>query len=252
MPENKTKSDLCHVDLFSGIGGFALAARWAGIKTVQFVEIDPFCHKVLNKNFPGVPIHNDIKTFKYSGASPFILTAGFPCQDISVAGFQAGIEAERSGLWSECCRVVGEARPKFAVMENVPNLLSGGCGDWFGKVLRDLAAVGYDAEWHCLPASYLGAFHRRDRVWIIAYPVGANVEGMDIQKSLFSYSQESCRWEFTRAINEALPADDYARMRGNYDGVPVVMDRLKALGNAIVPQVAYQFMETILEVEHEK
>lgn len=100
-----------------------------------------------------------------------VITGGFPCQDISVAGNQKGIgEGTRSGLWSECARLVGEIRPRYAIFENVTALLSGDNGRWFQRVLFDLSEVGYDAEWHCIPASELGANHHRDRVWIIAYP----------------------------------------------------------------------------------
>ncbi len=101
------------------------------------------------------------------------LQAGSPCQDISVSGNQAGIQdGTRSGLWSECARLLGDIRPKYAIFENVTNLLNGHGGDWFKRVLWDISALGYDAEWHCIPASELGAHHHRDRIWIIAYPRG--------------------------------------------------------------------------------
>ena len=146
-----------HIDLFSGIGGFALAARWAGIKTVQFVELDPFCHKVLNKNFPGVPIHDDIKTFtntdrpkddatqnnnrrgksvanngaevrSFNSASsgtnrPFLLTGGFPCQPFSCAGKRKGTEDDRH-LWPEMLRVIKEFKPTWIIGENVAGIRS--------------------------------------------------------------------------------------------------------------------------------
>jgi DNA (cytosine-5)-methyltransferase 1 len=99
-----------------------------------------------------------------------VITGGFPCQDISVAGKQAGIDGERSGLWSECARILGEFRPRYAIFENVTALISGERGKWFERVLWDISEVGYDAEWHCIPASELGAHHHRDRVWIVAYP----------------------------------------------------------------------------------
>jgi len=213
-----------HLDLFSGIGGFAIAARNVGWETVGFCEIDPYCQKVLRKHWPGVPIYEDVRNVTaerlradgiiWAGAreastvddtesfrcrygndrtnkrqttgeiNPLastshssksridILTGGFPCQDISVAGKQAGIDGERSGLWSELARIIGEVRPRYAVLENVAALLSGDSGRWFQRVLGDLAEIGYDCEWHCIPASAVGAPHRRDRVWIIAYPGG--------------------------------------------------------------------------------
>jgi DNA (cytosine-5)-methyltransferase 1 len=231
------------LDLFAGIGGFTLGLERAGFETAAFCEIDPYAQKVLAKHWPGVPIYDDVRTITAErlasdGIGVDVITGGFPCQDISVAGGQEGIEkGSRSGLWSECARLIGDVKPRFAVLENVTNLISGDSGRWFGRLLGDLASVGYDAEWYCIPASYLGAEHRRDRVWIIAYPVGTRVEGLDVQKSLRAYSEEPRRREFAGAIDASLPADDYARMRGNIDGVPDIMDRLKCLGNAVVPQI---------------
>jgi len=162
------------LDLFAGIGGFTLGLERAGFETVAFCEIDPYAQKVLKKNWPGVPIYDDVRTITAErlasdGIGVDVITGGFPCQDISVAGHQRGIEAERSGLWSECARLLGELRPQYAIFENVTNLLNGHGGDWFKRVLWDISALGYDAEWHCVPASELGAHHHRDRVWIIAY-----------------------------------------------------------------------------------
>ena len=165
------------LDLFSGIGGFSLGLeRTGGFETVAFCEIEKFPQKVLAKHWPGVPIYEDVKELTAErlirdGIRPDIITGGFPCQDISVAGNQKGMgEGTRSGLWSECARLVGEIRPRYAIFENVTALLSGESGKWFERVLWDLSEVGYDAEWHCIPASELGANHHRDRVWIIAYP----------------------------------------------------------------------------------
>ena len=165
------------LDLFSGIGGFSLGLeRTGGFETVAFCEIEKYPQQVLAKHWPGVPIYNDVmeltnERLKADGIFPDIITGGFPCQDISVAGNQKGIgEGTRSGLWSECARLVGEIRPRYAIFENVTALLSGADGGWMQQVLWDLSEVGYDAEWHCIPASQLGAHHHRDRVWIIAYP----------------------------------------------------------------------------------
>ena len=164
------------LDLFSGIGGFSIGLEKAGFETVAFCEIDSYAQKVLQKNWPGVPIYDDVRTITADrlaadGIGVDVITGGFPCQDISVAGNQAGIaDGTRSGLWSECARLIGELRPRYAIFENVTNLLNGERGDWFKRVLWDISALGYDAEWHCIPASAVGAHHRRDRIWIVAYP----------------------------------------------------------------------------------
>ena len=163
------------LDLFAGIGGFTLGLERAGFETVAFCEIDPYAKKVLRKNWPEVPIYDDVRAITADrlaadGIRVDVITGGFPCQDISTAGRQAGIEGERSGLWSECARLLGEIRPRYAIFENVTNLLNGDGGDWFKRVLGDISAIGYDAEWHCIPASAIGAHHHRDRIWIIAYP----------------------------------------------------------------------------------
>jgi DNA (cytosine-5)-methyltransferase 1 len=174
------------LDLFSGIGGFSLGLeRTGGFETVAFCEIEKFPQKVLAKHWPEVPIYEDVrnvtaKQLRSDGIIPNVITGGFPCQDISVAGNQKGMgEGTRSGLWSECARLLGEIRPDYAIFENVTALLSGDNGKWFERVLWDLSEVGYDAEWHCIPASELGANHHRDRVWIIAYPRLSELQGRD-------------------------------------------------------------------------
>lgn len=169
------------LDLFAGIGGFTLGLERAGFETVAFCEIEPYAQKVLNKNWPGVKLYDDVRgitaeRLAADGIGVDVITGGFPCQDISVAGKGAGIEGERSGLWSECARLIGELRPRYAIFENVTNLLNGERGDWFKRVLGDISSLGYDAEWHCIPASSIGAHHHRDRVWIVAYPTGSRVQ----------------------------------------------------------------------------
>ena len=139
------------------------------MRTVQFVECDPFCRAVLAKHWPHVPCHDDIRTFHAAAGFADVICGGFPCQDISNAGAGAGLSGERSGLWAHYRRLIGEVRPQFAIVENVSALLHRG----LDAVLGDLAALGYDAEWHCIPAATVGAPHRRDRIWIVAYPCGA-------------------------------------------------------------------------------
>lgn len=154
------------IDLFSGIGGFSLGLeRTGGFETVQFVEQDAKARQVLKKHWPNVPQHDDIRTYRPEQGTADLVCGGFPCQDISSAGRGVGIVGERSGLWTEMARVIGAVRPKWVIAENVSALRSRG----LALVLQDLCALGYDAEWHCIPASAVGAPHRRDRVWVIAY-----------------------------------------------------------------------------------
>jgi DNA (cytosine-5)-methyltransferase 1 len=241
------------LDLFSGIGGFSLGLERAGMKTIAFCEIEEFPRKILRKHWPDVPIHKDVRTLhaKDIAGTVDLICGGFPCQDLSYAGKGAGFEGERSSLYKEMLRLVGECLPRYAIFENVTALLSGNGGAWFAKFLYDLAEVGYDAEWHSMPASYLGTVHRRDRVWIIAYPVGSNVESLDLQKSLRAYTEKPFGWKLTRAIDACLPADDYAVMRGTYDGVRETMDMLKAVGNSVVPQIPELIGRAIMEVERQ-
>ena len=160
------------LDLFAGIGGFSLGLeRTGGFQTVAFCEIDKKAQLVLKKHWPGVPIYGDIKDLTSERLQadeivPDVITGGFPCQDISAAGKGKGIVGERSGLWSEMFRLIGDVRPTWAIIENVSALRSKG----LTLVLQDLCSVGYCAEWHCIPASAVGAPHQRDRIWIVAYP----------------------------------------------------------------------------------
>jgi DNA (cytosine-5)-methyltransferase 1 len=185
------------LDLFSGIGGFSLGLERAGMRTIAFCEIDLYCQAVLRKHWPDVPVFGDVRELTVEALADAhsrrqsqleerngkplsrqqascrhnaircdvdLICGGFPCQDISVAGKGAGIEGSRSGLWSEYARIIGEVRPRYVIVENVAALLGRG----IERILGDLAALGFDAEWHCIPASAVGAPHRRDRVWIIA------------------------------------------------------------------------------------
>lgn len=167
------------LDLFSGIGGFSLGLeRTGGFETVAFCEISPKCRHLLNHHWPEVPAYDDICTLtagrlSADGIGVDAICGGFPCQDISFAGKGAGLAGERSGLWGEYARLIRELRPSVVFVENVSALLSRGLGD----VLGDLAALGYDAWWDCIPASAVGAPHRRDRLWLVAYARGEQHEG---------------------------------------------------------------------------
>jgi DNA (cytosine-5)-methyltransferase 1 len=244
------------LDLFSGIGGFSLGLERSGMETVAFCEIEPFPRKVLAKHWPNVPIYEDVRNVTrerleadgITGIS--VVTGGFPCQDLSGSGQQKGINAERSGLYKENIRIIGELRPEYALFENVTDLLTGDRGRWFAQFLYDLASIGYDAEWHCIPASELGTSHHRDRVWIIAYPYGTNVQGFNFPQPLFPHTEESRRWELTRAIDAFMEADDYIEWRGTYDAISEEMDRLKGLGNAVVPQIPEIIGRAIMDIEN--
>lgn len=165
--------------LFAGAGGGILADLIGGTtRPVCAVEIEGYPQRVLAARFPGLPVWDDVRTFRADNpecagmfgdlrgvAGELVVAGGFPCQDISCAGKGAGIRGERSGLWREYARVVREIRPRFVFVENSPMLVSRGLGD----VLGDLAAMGYDAVWGVLSASAMGALHRRERIWIAAH-----------------------------------------------------------------------------------
>lgn len=159
------------LDLFSGIGGFSLGLERSGyFTTVAFCEIEPYPRAVLRKHWPNTPIYDDVRDLgaarlRADGLLPIdAICGGFPCQDISLAGSGAGLDGERSGLWREFARLIGEIRPRVAFVENVGALRARG----LAAVLGDLASLGYDADWHVVPAAAVGAPHLRERVWIVA------------------------------------------------------------------------------------
>jgi DNA (cytosine-5)-methyltransferase 1 len=221
------------LDLFSGIGGFSLGLhRAGGFETVRFCEIDPFCQKVLAKHWPDIPCHDDITTMEFEEGEADVITAGFPCQDISYAGLGAGLAGERSGLFREVVRAIRMVRPKIAILENVAALLGRG----MGEVLGDLAEIGYDAEWHCIPASAVGFPHLRDRIWIVAHPDSSGFQAP--------------RLEFIAAgDNECPPARWWRSQAGMLraaNGIPNRVGRTRSLGNAVVPQIPEMIGRAIL------
>jgi len=169
---------MTHGSLFSGIGGIDLGFEWAGIETKWQVEIDPYCRELLSKRFPNAKQFEDVKTVgKHNLEKVDIVSGGFPCQDISIAGRGKGLEGERSGLWTELHRVISELRPRFAFIENVPMLtIRGGV-----RVIADLAEIGMHAEWQIVGADDVGAWHRRKRIWIVAYSQGRGTGGVHNQ-----------------------------------------------------------------------
>ena len=281
---------LRHLDLFSGIGGFALAAqRLGGFETVQFVEIDPFCQQVLGKHWPGVPIHGDVKTYAAQPGNVDVITAGFPCQDLSSAGKQAGLTGDRSGLFYEVMRLARELRPRFLVLENVANLVSHANGTTFQEVLYQIARAGFDAEWAVVSARDLGACHLRKRVWVVAYAAhmlsngGPGQQQGQPQGKSFSEPGDGDRSDAADSydtgpqgrkpagvcqhpIQWPVGAGDPQGSRLNLDwrsyvsepvlrrgddGLSNRVHRLKALGNAVVPQVAMVPLARVLELAYD-
>jgi len=264
------------LDLFSGIGGFSYAAHHlvGGFETTRFVEINPYCQKVLRKNFPNVPIHDDITTFNATEGQFDIITAGFPCQDLSVAGRQDGIgEGTRSGLFFEVIRLARQISPKFILLENVRNLISHKDGETFQQILQTLAQAGFDVEWSVVSAADVGACHLRERLWFIAYPSRVNEDRTEspIQAGRdTATSSTNKKFETANTNSEGLQglrAEHQLResseeetpcwspqphtlepdwrgylsqptIRRGDDGFSNRMDRLKSLGNSICPQAA--------------
>ena len=233
-----------HLDLFSGIGGFALAARNVGWETVGFSEIDLHCCQILKRHWPDVPNYGDIRNINgYAFKGPVeLITGGFPCQDISVAGRGAGITGARSGLWSHMHRLISEIRPRFALMENVAALLGRG----MGRVTGDLAEIGYDAEWEIISAASIGANHQRDRAYILAYPGGKRGERIIPQtipeQSAFSWCKDGRRIEDLPERSDLYESRLCCRTNG-------LSKEVGAYGNAIVPQVAEIIFRAIQENE---
>jgi DNA (cytosine-5)-methyltransferase 1 len=233
------------LDLFSGIGGFSLGLdRTGGFETVAFCEIEEFPQKVLMKHWPGVPIFEDVCELKGEDVGPVeVICGGFPCQDVSVSGAKAGIgEGSRTGLFHHMLRIATEMEaPPYIIFENVGGFLSGPTdnpGEWFGNFLRELAKIGYDAEWFCLSASSIGAPHQRERVWIVAYPDTAQCERGGISRRVY---------EEHAYFSDARWGQDKPGVERASDGVPDQMDRLASLGNAVVPQIPEMIGHAILE-----
>lgn len=290
------------LSLFAGIGGFDLAATWAGFDIACQVEIDPFCLKILAKHWPAIPRHLDIRSFDatpYAGTID-LLMGGPPCQPVSYAGKRQGAEDDR-WLWPETLRIMRECRPHWAVFENPLGLLTLNGGVEFERLLSEMEAEGYETQAIIIPACAVGAPHRRDRVWILAHatsggaattqqpgqwdlsqlcgetrtianspqsrsgrlpvqPGRSQQEGVDVDGSseVATDADDTGCSQQQRAIagNEEFAASQFhcqwptvSPVRGAGDGVPSELDRtrrLKALGNAIVPQVAYAILKRLI------
>ena len=269
--------------LFAGIGGIDLGLERAGMACAFQVEINDFCQKVLSKHWPKVQRFADIR--ELSGADlprVDVLAGGFPCQDLSSAGKKAGIDGEKSGLWAEFARLVCEIRPQAVIVENVPGLFVSG----MARVLGDLAELGDDAQWDSISAHSVGAPHIRDRVFIQAYCCDTDKDSESIGAFDGKKTQELCascavfdadggelRQQRQRdrkqqrkpgaVITRGYGSKRRAHTKSNYweaepgirrvvDGLPNRMDRVRALGNAVVPQCAEIVGRQVIEVLNEQ
>jgi len=276
------------LDLFSGIGGFALGLESTGyFKTVQFVENEKWCQQILAKNFPGVPIHDDIKTYNtYQGVEADVVVGGFPCQPFSVAGKGKAIQDDRH-LWPEMFRVIRQTKPTWVIGENVRNIVSISDGMVLEQVYLDLESQGYEVQSFIIPASSVNAPHQRYRTWIIGYRTSDRGQSMEYPNSFRSHKHKKSEEEINRRTETSVATTStdvadtdskglqrqreitsrtYEELKnfGNpcwwntepdvgrmVDGLPNRVDRLKGLGNAIVPQIAYQIGMAIKEAEND-
>ena len=288
---------MTHGSLFSGIGGFDLAARWMGWENVFHVERDPFCRQVLAHHFPESQSFDDVKAFD---ATPFrgrlrVLSGGFPCQPFSAAGKRAGTSDDRY-LWPEMFRIIREARPTYVVAENVRGLISWNEGMVLDTVCADLEGEGYEVCPVVLPAASVNAPHRRDRIWIVAHAhdqrgaggprqvqgthgevpqrddhaqpcyagpadaTNANGEQLESRHKQGTPTGTTYAKERTQPLDGPRGWEEFptvAPICGGNDGLPQRLDgitfpkwrreSIKAYGNAIVPQVAFQIFQALNE-----
>jgi len=246
--------------LFAGIGGIESGLeRTGGFQTVWQVEIDEYATKVLEKRWPNARRWKDIRTFPSEPIEEWkvdVITGGFPCQEISIAGNGVGLAGDRSGLWWDMLRCVRVLKPQFVIIENVAELIVIG----LPAILSSLAEVGYDAEWATLSARQFGAVHRRQRVFVVAYPAGVrwttrgNRMGLEEDYSGWKRFPEtySCQngWDVQRWIVETysalgFPPGDSTTKRV-VDGIPNRLDRLRVLGNSVLPRIGQWIGKRIL------
>lgn len=240
--------------LFAGIGGMDLGLERAGMECRWQVEIDGFARKVLAKHWPDVRRHDDVRTFPppQGDWNVDLIAGGFPCQDISFAGKGAGLAGERSGLWYEFARVIRDLRPRYVLVENVAALLVRG----LDAVLGTLASFGYDAEWSLVSAASVGLPQARDRMFVVAYR-----DSLGCETSGRVFHRDACRslleevgivgWisRFERGRSGRVWAAPESGIHGMADGLPDQLDRLRGLGNAVVPQVAEWIGRRIIEFD---
>ena len=236
------------LSLFSGIGGLDLAFEWAGGEVVAMCEINPYCQKILKKHWPDVPIFKDVKEMKGEDVGAVdIIYGGFPCQPFSVAGLKKGKEDNRY-LWPEFSRLVGEIKPCWIVAENVPGILRIAADD----VCSDLECQGYKVGIFDFEAAAVGAPHRRERVFFVAHSDSSLRQRSDEARDI---REEN---EVRNAVKFERPSSTY-ELRGDWkseprmgrvaNGIPHRLDRIRTLGNAVVPQQAYPIFKAIMETE---
>lgn len=244
--------------LFAGIGGFDLGFERAGMACKWQVEIDDYANRVLAKHWPNVHRERDIRECgKHNLERVDVVCGGFPCQDVSYNGLRAGVYGKRSGLFQEAIRVICELRPQVVVLENVAALLDGG----LGEVLRHLAESGFNAEWDVLPACAFGADQIRERIYILAYAEhvglerrrGANCVGpqMFFRSGVCEFKSSGGTIKTDQALSAVARRDTHWKRKPGVgrvaDGVPNRVDRIRGLGNAVVPQVAEWIGRRIVE-----
>jgi DNA (cytosine-5)-methyltransferase 1 len=227
--------------LFSGIGGLELGLERAGMRTVFQVERDEYCRRVLAHHWPDVPRFDDVRSVgEHNLPHCDLICGGYPCQPFSIAGLRRG-ESDERHLWPEFARIIREVRPRIALLENVPNHLGLG----FGSVLGDLASLGYDAEWEVLSAGAFGAHHLRARLFVVAYLPDSFSGGLQGQWSSPKgpWTEQQLEGLVQAALRVSVPAGTSG---GVSDGIPNRSHRLRALGNAVVPQVSEYIGRRIL------
>ena len=239
------------LSLFSGIGGIDLAATWAGIKTVAMCEIDPFCRKILDKHWPLVPVFKDVhdvnkELLESVGVKRVdIVAGGFPCQPYSIAGDRKGQDDDRA-LWPEMLRIITEIEPSWVVGENVTGFIDMG----LDNALSDLESIGYTTETFIIPARGIGAYHQRERVFIIAHSGSIGLQGRQEP-----FGIEKMREGRAERLSELLP-DKFCPIHTrpgihrSSDGIPQRLERTKALGNSVMPQQIYPIFKTIKELNN--
>jgi DNA (cytosine-5)-methyltransferase 1 len=234
-----------HGSLFSGIGGFDLAAEWMGWENIFQCEIDEFCNKVLDKNFPDTKKYLDVKKFNgYEYRNKLdVLTGGFPCQPFSTAGKQKGTKDNRS-LWCEMFRIIKEIKPTYIVGENVNGIVK----MELDNICSDLESEGYTVETFNLPACAVSAAHIRKRIWITAY---LDSRRWDAQSRICTEPQKRNSANDVDGTNATFRREKTWMAEPKLErvvyGVSRKLDknRVKALGNAIVPQIAYEIFNAI-------